>query len=76
MIATMAGEHRMRNRKATLAIAGLIALTAIAVRHPTVDVQLVTHDARDPAPHRMQAAVDFGLVGVSVLYTWTVGRLR
>ena len=59
----------MRNRKATLVVAGLVAVTMLAVRHPTVDVQFVTHDSRDPAPHRMQAAVDFGLVGVSVLYT-------
>lgn len=66
----------MRNRRGTLVVAGLIALAVVAVRHPTVDVQLVTHDARDPSPHRMQAAVDFGLVGVSVLYTWTVGQLR
>ena len=66
----------MRNHKATLLIAGLVALTALAVRHPTIDVQLVTHDSRDPSPHRMQAAVDLGLVGISVLYTWTVNRLR
>ena len=66
----------MRNHKGTLLIAGLVALTAIAMRQPTVDLRLVTHDVRDPAPHRMQAAVDFGLVGVSVLYTWTVSRLR
>ncbi len=66
----------MRNHKGTLLIAGLIALTALAVRHPTIDVQLVTHDSRDPSPHRMQAAVDLGLVGISVLYTWTVSRLR
>ncbi|RZT56733.1 conserved hypothetical protein [Sphingomonas aurantiaca] len=66
----------MRNHKGTLLIAGLVALTALAVRHPTIDVQLVTHDSRDPSPHRMQAAVDLGLVGISVLYTWTVNRLR
>ena len=66
----------MRNHKGTLLIAGLVTLTAIAMRHPTVDLRLVTRDVRDPAPHRMQAAVDFGLVGVSVLYTWTVNRLR
>ena len=66
----------MRNRKGTLVIAGLVALTALAVRHPTIDVQLVTHDSRDPSPHRMQAAVDLGLIGISVLYTWTVNRLR
>ncbi|MGW8279233.1 hypothetical protein ACWGK7_07020 [Sphingomonas aurantiaca] len=66
----------MRNHKGTLLIAGLVALTALAVRHPTIDVQLMTHDSRDPSPHRMQAAVDLGLVGISVLYTWTVSRLR
>ena len=66
----------MRNHKGTLLIVGLVALTALAVRHPTIDVQLVTHDSRDPSPQRMQAAVDLGLVGISVLYTWTVNRLR
>ena len=66
----------MRNRRGTLVIAGVVALTALAVRHPTIDVQLVTHDSRDPSPHRMQAAVDLGLIGISVLYTWTVNRLR
>jgi hypothetical protein len=66
----------MRNHRGTLVIAVLVAVTALAVRHPTIDVRLVTHDVRDPSPHRMQAAVDFGLVGISVLYTWTVNRLR
>jgi hypothetical protein len=51
-------------------------LTVTAVRHPTADIRVFTHDAADPAPHRMQAAVDLGLVGFSVLYTWTVKRLR
>ena len=66
----------MRNRKATLVIAGLVALTALTARHPTADIRLITHDSSDPSPHRMQAAVDFGLIGVSVLYTWTVNRLH
>jgi hypothetical protein len=65
----------MRDRKVLLAVAGL-ALIALATRHPTADFRLITHEASDPAPHRMQAVVDFGLVGVSVLYTWTVNRLR
>jgi hypothetical protein len=65
----------IRNRKAVLAIAGL-ALMALAVRHPTADIRIITHDASDRSPHRMQAAVDIGLVAVSVLYTWTVSRLR
>ncbi|AXJ95645.1 MULTISPECIES: hypothetical protein [unclassified Sphingomonas] len=58
-----------------IAIGAGLALAIIAVRHPTADIRLITHDAADPTPHRMQAAIDFGLVGVSVLYTWTQ-RLR
>ncbi len=54
----------------------LLGLTVISLRHPTADIRLITHDLRDPAPHRVQAAVDLGLVGVSILYTWTVGTLR
>lgn len=65
----------MRNRKLVLAAAGL-GLVALAVRHPTAEFRLITHEKSDPSPHRMQAVVDFGLVGVSVLYTWTVNRLR
>lgn len=65
----------MRDRRLiTFAVAGL-ALVAVAQRHPTADFRLLTHDAADPAPRRMQAAVDLGLVGVSVLYTWTVRRI-
>ncbi len=65
----------MRDRRAVLVVAGL-ALTVLAVRHPTADIRLITHEASDPSPHRMLAAVDLGLVGVSVLYTWTVNRLH
>ena len=65
----------MRNRKLVLAVTGL-ALVTLAVRHPTAEFRLITHEKSDPSPHRMQAVVDFRLVGVSVLYTWTVNRLR
>lgn len=65
----------MRDRRMLGAIVALGALTLL-VRHPTASIQVMTHDAADPSPHRMQAAVDLGLVGVSVLYTWTVKRLR
>ena len=64
----------MRDRRKALAVAG-IALALLALRHPTADIRVITHDIGDPAPHRMQAAIDLGLVGVSVLYTWTQ-RLR
>ena len=53
------------------AVAGIALLAVVAVRHPTPDIRLLTHDIGDPSPRRFQAAIDLGLVGVSVLYTWT-----
>lgn len=52
-----------------------LALTILAVRHPTADFQFINHDAGDIAPHRFRAAVDLGLMGVSVLVTWTSAQL-
>ncbi|MCU6455751.1 hypothetical protein LPN01_16855 [Sphingomonas sp. A2-49] len=57
-----------------LAIAALAALGIVAARHPSPDIRLLTHDIGDPRPHRVQAAIDLGLVGVSILYTWTARR--
>jgi hypothetical protein len=65
----------MRNRKAVLGVA-ILGVALLAVRHPTADIRLITHDVGDPSPHHMRAAADFGLVGISILYTWTVDRLR
>jgi len=65
----------VRDRRIVLGAAAL-ALACLAARHPTADIRVFTHDAADPSPHRMQAAVDLGLVGMSVLYTWTAKRLR
>ena len=65
----------MRNRRMIFAAAALGVL-ALSVRHPTANIQLLTHEASDPAPHRMQAAIDLGLVGVKLLYTWTAHQLR
>jgi hypothetical protein len=60
----------MRNRRPIAVL--LLALAAVvALRHPTADIRVLTHDAGDPAPARMQAAVDLGLMGVSVLVTWS-----
>ncbi|MEA1085244.1 MAG: hypothetical protein EOP65_09000 [Sphingomonas sp.] len=63
----------MRDRR-KLAVAGLALAMLLALRHPTPDIRLLTHDIGDPRPHRVQAAIDLGLVGVSVLYTWTAHR--
>lgn len=65
----------MRDRRKLL-IAGGAALAILAVQRPTADIRLITHDLGDPAPHRVQAAVDLGLMAVSVLVTWTGQRLR
>lgn len=54
----------------------VLALVALAYRHPTANIRLITHDLTDRSPRRVQAAVDLGLLSVSFLYTWTVDRLR
>jgi len=64
----------MRNRKLAL-IAVVLALLALAPRHPSANIQVEMHQASDPAPHRIQAAVDLGLLGFSVLVTWTGKQL-
>jgi hypothetical protein len=53
-----------------VAVAALLALLAI-VRHPTADIEILTHRDGDPSPHRIQAAVDLGIVAVKFLLTWT-----
>lgn len=64
----------MRNRRIGVGLVAALLLLA-AVRHPTADIQIITHDQSDRAPHRVQAAIDLGLVAVSVLVTWTTKRL-
>ena len=60
----------MRHRH--FAAAGLAALLLIvAARHPSADVRILTHDTGDLAPHQIKAALDLGLVSVSLLITWT-----
>lgn len=62
----------MRGRRMIVAMAALLALVAI-VRHPTADIEILTHRDGDPSPHRIQAAVDLGIVAVKFLLTWTAG---
>lgn len=62
----------MRKRGAMVAVGALLVLIAI-VRHPTADIEILTHRTGDPAPHRIQAAVDLGVVAVKFLLTWTSG---
>ena len=65
----------MRHRR-IVAAAALLGVLVLSARHPTADLQLIAQDAGAPAPHRMQAAVDLGLVGVKLLVTWSAHNLR
>ena len=64
----------MRYRR-KLMILGAAALALVAVKQPSADIRIVTHDLKDPAPRQVKAAVDLGLMAVSVLVTWTGQRL-
>ena len=61
-------------RKRAVALLAGAALVALVAKHPSADIRVLTHDHSDPAPHVMRAALDLGVVGVSILYTWTVER--
>lgn len=64
----------MRRRPTLLIAVALLAIVAVA-RHPSADIEILTHQANDPAPHKVQAAVDLGIVAVKFLLTWTAGRV-
>jgi hypothetical protein len=67
----------MRKARLLTVAAATLAVVALADREPpTAAIRLLTHDATDPAPHRFNAALDLGIVAVSVVYTWTVDRIR
>lgn len=65
----------MRNRRIMIGMFALLAMVAVA-RHPSADIRILTHDASDPTPHKVMAALDLGLVAVSVLVTWTGEHIR
>ncbi|MDB5696883.1 MAG: hypothetical protein JWN21_2426 [Sphingomonas bacterium] len=64
----------IRRRIAVGAIA--LALIGVGVRQPTADLRIVTHDVGDLQPHRVQAAIDLGVVAVRLLVTWTARQVR
>lgn len=64
----------MRNRQVGMLIVA-VALLAAAVRHPSAEINILTADAGDRAPHQVKAAVDLGLVAVRLLITWTAKGL-
>lgn len=59
----------LKRRIAITAAAAL--MLAVVSGHGQLNVRVLTHDVGDHAPARVQAAIDLGLVAVSVLVTWT-----
>lgn len=66
----------MRQRRGAIAIIALLLLAATSIRHPSADIRVITHRINDPAPHQVSAAVDLGVMAVSLLITWTGKRLN
>lgn len=63
----------MSRRKRLVLVAGVIALTLAIVRpqRPHADLEILTHRAGDSAPQQVHAAIDLGILAVSVLVTWS-----
>lgn len=63
----------MPRHKRLLLVAGVIALTVAVVRppRPHADFEILTHRAGDSAPQQVHAAIDLGILAVSVLVTWS-----
>lgn len=58
-------------RRRVIFVCGLLMLAVVVVRHPSADIRIITHDIADPAPRKIEAAVDMGLFAVNLLVTWT-----
>lgn len=64
----------MRHRRlGTIVVAALLLIAA--TRHPTANIRILTSDQSDLTPHRFEAAADLGVIGVSILVTWTARHL-
>jgi hypothetical protein len=68
----------MDTRKGRIVLAGAaaLALFALVSPHNRADIRILTHDKSDLSPHRLQAAIDIGIVAISVLITWTAKIAR
>ena len=63
------------SRRRAVFVFFVLAAGILMLRHPHADIRVQTEDRSDPAPHRVQAAVDIGVVALDVLVTWTAHRL-
>ena len=60
----------MRGRR-VLPIVGLVLLAIVIARPLSADVRILAHRSDDRSPHRIAAAIDMGVLALSLLITWT-----
>lgn len=68
--------NQLHKRRIVLAASAVALLATAATVHPTAEFKILTHEITDKTPRKFQAAVDTGILAVSVLYTWTERTLR
>ena len=68
----------MDKRRGRIVAAAIAAFALFALLSPgnRADIRILTHEKGDLSPHKLQAALDFGLVAISVLVTWTAKIAR
>lgn len=67
---------QLTKRRIGLAAGAAALLATAATVHPSAEFEFLTHELTDKTPRKFQAAVDTGVLAVSVLYTWTERTLR
>lgn len=68
--------NQLNKRRIVLAAGAVALLATAATVHPTAEFEILTHELTDQTPRKFEAAVDTGVLAVSVLYTWTERTLR
>ncbi|WP_066662292.1 MULTISPECIES: hypothetical protein [unclassified Sphingomonas] len=68
--------NQLHKRRIVLAASAVALLATAATVRPTAEFEVLTHEITDKTPRKFQAAVDTGILAVSVLYTWTERTLR
>ena len=63
--------NQLSKRRIVLAASAAALLLTAATVHPSAEFEILTHEITDKTPRKFQAAVDTGVLAVSVLYTWT-----
>jgi hypothetical protein len=64
-------ERKRLRRMAMIGGAAALAIGSLTAKHPSATLHIQTHDVADASPVRMRAAVDLGVMAVSVLITWS-----